>query len=435
MHSPLTAQDVIYSLCRVAKVANSPSPFTFATRNIAHATAADPHTVILETSTVYPLLPNDMSKIAILSAKLNHGDNVRFDRYGCSGDAWPQTGDFNNGKLAIGTGPYRLGEYVSGQRIVLLRNDRYWGAKPAWSRVVFRPLSSDRARVAALLKDEVDMIEAPPPEEVIRVQADPRFTIARYRSARVIFLQFDAVSDHNPAISGVSGNPLKDKRVREAISRAIDRFAISHKVMGGFSQPAWQLLYTAQDHKIAGWHDREKAMALLAQAGYPNGFELILSSPNDRYVNDGRIAQQIGRMLTEVGIRTKVNLLPSNTFFAKRNRKELGFRIGGWMVSTGEMSYPLRLLVATPDAAKGNGTANYDGYSNPAFDRLLDEAMQTLDSGKRQRLLQQASDMAIEDFAVIPIHYEINLWAMKKGIDFEGRWDQELNVEEITLRK
>lgn len=430
--SPFTAQDVIYSLCRVSKVANSPAPFTFATRQISRATATDPHTLILETSTVYPLLPNDMSKIGIISAKVNHGESVRFTKDGCSGENWPETADFNNGKLAIGTGPYRFGEYVPGKQTVLYRNEQYWSNKPLWTKVYFRPLPSNAARMSALLNDEVDLIEAPPQEDVIRVQADPRFVLARNRSARVIFLQFDARSDHNSAIKGTAGNPLKDKLVREAISRAIDRFSISRNIMGGFSQPAWQLLYTAQDHKIAGWYDRDKAKALLAQAGHPTGFDLTLSSPSDRYVNDGKIAREIARMLTSVGIRTRANLLPANAFFAKRNKGELGFRLGSWMATTGEMSYPLRMIVATPDKMKGNGTANYDGYSNPAVDRLLDEAMEISENTKRQRLLQRASDLAIEDFAVIPIHYEINLWAMKKDIIFEGRWDSKTACRRST---
>lgn len=433
--SPFTAQDVIYSLCRVSKVPNSPAPFTFATRQIARATASDPHTLILETSTVYPLLPNDMSKIGIISAKLNHGESVQFTKDGCTGENWPESADFNNGKLAIGTGPYRFGEYTRGKQTVLYRNERYWSNKPHWTKVNFRPLPSNAARLGALLNDEVDLIEAPPQEDIIRLQADPRFVIARYRSARVIYLQFDARSDRNSAIEGVPGNPLKNKLVREAISRAIDRFWISRNIMGGFSQPAWQLLFTAQDYKIAGWYDQDKAKALLAQAGYPNGFDLTLSSPNDRYVNDGKIAQEIARMLTSAGIRTKVNLLPANAFFAKRNKGELGFRLGSWAATTGEMSYPLRMVVATPDKIKGNGTANYDGYSNPEVDRLLDEAMETTEAIKRQRLLQRASDLAIEDFAVIPIHYETNLWAMKKDISFEGRWDQTISVPEISTRR
>lgn len=433
--SPFTAQDVIYSLCRVSKVANSPAPFTFATRHISRISAADPHTLIFETSTAYPLLPNDLSKIGIISSKLNHGENVRFSKDGCSGESWPETSEFNNGKLAIGTGPYRFGEYVPGKQTVLYRNERYWSKKPLWTKVNFRPLKSNPARMSALLNDEVDLIEAPPQEYIIRLQSDPRFVVSRYRSARVIYLQFDASSDHNPAIEGTIGNPLKNKLVREAISRAIDRFSISHNVMGGFSQPAWQLLYAVQDYKIAGWYDREKAKALLAQAGYQNGFGLTLSSPSDRYVNDGKIAHEIARMLTSVGIRTKVNLLPANAFFAKRNKGELGFRLGGWMASTGEMSYPLRMLIATPDKIKGNGTVNYDRYSNSAVDRLLDEAMETSEEKKRQRLLQRASDLAIEDFAVIPIHYEINLWAMKKYINFEGRWDQEISVPDIETRR
>jgi peptide/nickel transport system substrate-binding protein len=431
--SPFTAQDVIYSLCRMSKVVNSPAPFTTYTRQIAGATAADPYTLIIETSVIHPLLPEDMAKIGIISAKLNNGEKVVFDKNGCSGDGWPETRDFNNGRLAIGTGPYQLNKFAPGNAIVLNRNEQYWGVKPHWTKVTFRPLLSDSARVAALLAGEVDMIEAPPTQDVIRVQADPRFTIARYRSARVIFLRFDIGSAVNPAVKGETKNPFKDKRVREAVSRAIDRFSIAHKVMGGFAQPAWQLLYTSQDYKIAGWYDQEKARALLAQAGYPNGFELTLSGTRDRYVNDEKILQSIAKMLSAVGIKTTVEAMQSKDYFAKR--KTLGVWMGGYLASSGELSTPLRSLMATPNKENGFGTVNFSGYANPALDTLLGQALETMDEPKRRQLLQQASDLGIEDFGIVPIHYEVNLWAMKKGIDYAGRWDQETSVPEIKVRK
>ncbi len=431
--TPFTAQDVIYSLCRVSSVVNPPSPFSSYTRRIVTATATDPYTLVLETSGVHPLLLEDMAKIGIISAKLNGGEKTSFDRGGCRGDGWPETKDFNSGKLAVGTGPYRLSEFVPGAPIVLSRNEQYWGVKPYWAKATFQYFPSDNRRVAALLGGEVDMIESPPTQDVIQILADSRFTIARYRSTRVIYLQFDVGSTQNPAVKGENRNPFKDKRVREAVSRAIDRFSISHKVMGGFSQPAWQLLYNGQDYKIAGWHDRDKAKQLLAQAGYPNGFELTLSGTNDRYVNDEKVLQSIGQMLSAVGIKTNVRAMTSKEFFA--TRKTLGVWMGGYLAATGEMSAPLRALIATPNKDKGFGTINFSGYSNPALDTVLGQAMETLEKPKRRRLLQQASDLGIQDFGIVPIHYEISLWAMKKGIDYEGRWDQESSVPEIHARK
>lgn len=431
--SPFTAQDVIYSLCRVSKVLNSPGPFTTYTRQIVGATASDAHTLILETSGTYPLLPEDMAKIAVISAKLNNGEKMAFDSNGCRAAGWPETRDFNSGKLTIGTGPYQLNEFVPGNPIILNRNEQYWGVKPRWTKVTFSPLLSDSSRVAALFSGAVDMIEAPPTQDVIRVQADPRFTIARYRSARVIYLQFDVGSASNPAVKGENKNPFKDKRVREAVSRAIDRFALAHKVMGGFAQPAWQLLYASQDYKIAGWYDQDKARELLTQAGYPNGFELTLSGPNDRYVNDEKILHSIAKMLSAIGIKTEVRAMKTNDFFAKR--KTLGFWMAGYLAGSGELSAPLRSLIATPNKERGFGTINFSGYTNPALDSLLEQAMETMDGPKRRQLLQQASNLGIEDFGIVPIHYEVNLWAMKKGIDYAGRWDQETSVPEITMQR
>lgn len=433
--TPFTTQDVIYSLCRVPKVANSPGSFTTFTRHIANARATDPHTLIIETTIAYPLLPNDLSKVGIISAKLNNGAGVKYNKDGCTAPSWPSTRDFNSGKVAIGTGPYKLSEFISGSSTVLSSNDQYWGAKPKWAKVTIRPLLSEGPRVAALLSGDVDLIEAPPAQDVARIQSDPRFKISSTKSARTVHIRLDSSSSTNVAVTGVNKNPFKDKRVREAVSRSIDRFAIADKIMGGFAVPSWQLVYGSEDAKAKGWYNPAKAKELLAQAGYPGGFEMTLSAPNDRFVNDARIAQTVAQMLTAVGIKTKVNLMTQNIYFSKAAKSELGVWLASFGVSTGEMSYPLRTLLATPDKDKGYGASNFFNYSNPSLDALLDQAMQTADVAMRQQLLQQASDIAIDDFAILPIHYEVNLWAMKKDIDYKGRWDQETIASDMTSAK
>ena len=433
--TPFTAQDVIYSLCRVSKVPNSPSSYAISTRHIANAKAGDARTVIIETSSSYALLPNDLAKVGIISAKVNGGENVQYNKDGCEAPSWPATKDFNNGKLAIGTGPYRYGEYVPGSRVVLNRNDQYWGTKPAWAKVTFRPIPSDGPRVAALLSGDVDLIESVPVQDVERVKSNARFTIHTARSARLIYIGLDSVSVVNASVTGETKNPFKDKRVREAVSRAIDRPAIVEKIMGRYAVPAWQFVYGNGDTKVNGWYNPAKAKELLAQAGYPNGFELTLAGPNDRYVNDEQIVQAVAQMLSAVGIKTKVNVMTSNVFFPRQSKGEFGFRLSAWQAATGEISYPMRALVATPNKEKGNGTANYNKYSNPAVDALLEQAVETLDNGQRQQLLQKASDLAIDDIAILPLHYEVSIWAMRKGIDFPGRWDQVTKVSEITASK
>ncbi|MCH8620524.1 ABC transporter substrate-binding protein [Undibacterium sp. TS12] len=431
--SPFTAQDVIYSLCRIPKVVNSPGSYSIAMRKIVNATAKDPLTVVLKTDGVYPLLPNELSKIGIISATVNKGENVIFNHEGCAAPSWPATKDFNNGKLSIGTGPYKFSEFSPGSRIVLTRNDQYWGTKPQWSKITFRPLVAAGPRVAALLSGDVDLIEALSPQDAARLRSDPRFKLVSEKSARVIFLGAN-VSASNPAVAGP--NPFKDVRVREAVSRAIDRSAITSKVLGGFGVPAGQLMYGSEDGiRLKDWYDVAKAKDLLTKAGYPNGFEVTLSGPNDSSLNDSQIVQAIAQMLSAVGIKAKVNLMTSSVFYSKKNEGSLGFYMGGWLAATGEMSYSLRSLVATKDKEKGYGNANPNKYSNPALDKLLDEALLTRDDMKRHDILQRASNLAMDDFAVIPLHYEVNLWAMKKNIDYKGRWDRETHVPEITLGK
>lgn len=431
--TPFTAQDVIYSLCRVSKVVNSPSSYSIAIKSVVNAKATDPYTLQLETATVYPLLPNDLSKIGIISAKLNNGESTTFNKDGCEGSSWPATKDFNSGKLAVGTGPFKFAEFVSGSRVVLTQNDQYWGGKPHWTKVVFRPIPNEGPRVAALLSGDVDIIESPPAQDAARIRGDARFRIASEKTARVIYLSAD-VGPNNPAVVG-GGNPFKDVKVREAVSRAIDRQAISEKIMGGFSVPAMQLMYGSEDSKAKGWYNPARAKELLAEAGYPKGFEVTLAGPNNRYTNDEQIVQAIAQMLTAVGIKTNVNLMTASVFFSKRAKGEHGFDMSGWLASTGEMSYPLRAIVATPNKEKGHGTINVSKYSNPAIDSLLDQALETLDSIKRRELLQKASDLAMSDFAAIPIHYEVSLWAMKSNLDYKGRWDQETNAAEIKPAK
>lgn len=432
--SPFTAQDVIYTVCRIGKVANSPAPFTVFTKHIAGMEATDPHTLVIKTTAIHPLLPNDLTKVGIVSARLGRGETVRYRHDGCEGDAWPGTEDFNKGRMAVGTGPYKIAEFVKGSRVQLVRNEAYWGPKPEFAKVLFRPITADGPRVAALLSGDVDMIENPPPQDLPRIRKDERFAISAAKSARVIYVGMDSSSDSNVSVPG-RRNPFKDKRVREAVSRAIGRQVLADKVLGGYGSPAWQLMDAGDTQRLAQWHDPRRAKELLAEAGYPNGFEVTLAGTNDRYINDDQVVQAIAQMLTSVGIRTSVALMPSTTFFPRQRNREFGFFLGGWLASTGELSQPVRALVATHNKEKGHGVTNHGRYSNPALDKLLDQALETLDDGKRAQLLQRASDLAIEDFGILPIHYEVNHWAMKRNIAYKGRWDQETFVPEIGIVK
>jgi peptide/nickel transport system substrate-binding protein len=426
-----TANDVIYSYCRAPRVENSPSSFGIYTRQISGMSAPNPLTVLIKTPAPHPLLPTELSAIAILSAKANGAGAVTFDRQECKGvGTYPKTEAFNSGEAAVGTGPYRLVRYTKGDRIILERNESYWGDKPAWQRVIFRPITSAGPRVAALLAGDVDLIENVPIQDLARIKANAAYKVVEALSARVVYLHFDYVDDVPPGMGGAAANknPFRDKRVREAISKAIDRDAIVARIMGGVAMPAAEMLPPMmfganKDAKVAK-ADPAEAKKLLAEAGYPDGFALLLGTPNDRYVNDAQISQAVAQMLSRIGLKTSIEAMTASQFFVKRNKHEFGMWLSGWLADTGEMSSPLKSLIATPNKDKGMGPTNPGGYSNLKVDALIEQALATIDDAKRGALLAQASRTAMEDYGLLPLHFEMTTWAMRKDLDYTARADQ-----------
>ncbi|MBB3266980.1 peptide/nickel transport system substrate-binding protein [Azospirillum sp. OGB3] len=433
-----TAQDFVYTVCRIPNVANSPSSFTVYTKGIAGIEAPDPHTLIIKTGKPYPLLPVELSTFGIISAKAAGGEAVTFDKAGCKADSWPTTQAFNDGSLMIGTGPFKHKSYTKGDRQILERNPDYWGPQPAWDTVVFRPITSDGPRVAALLAGDVDMIESPPVQDIERLKSAPNVSLAQAQSNRVIYLAL-GVQDTPPTITGTDGkNPLKDPRVRKALSLAVDRDAIVKRIMMGVAEPANQYLpagFYGNNPEVTVATDANKAKQLLAEAGYPKGFQLTLGTPNDRYINDDKVAQAVAQMFTRIGVQTQVDATTANVFFSKRNKQEYSVFLAGWGADSGEMSSPLKALIATPIKEKGYGTTNYTSYSDPELDGMLDTALATVDDAKREKLLQAAVKRAVDADIIIPLHYEVTVWAMKKGLSYEPRADQYTLAQKVTPAK
>lgn len=428
--SEFTAQDVIYTMCRIPNVENSPSSFTIYTRFATEVEAPDPHTVIFKTAQPYPLVPIEVSTWGILSASAMGGENVEFDVDGCTGvDSWPRTEDFNSGQHMVGTGPFQFEELIRGEHLVLTRNDDYWGDMPEWERVTFRPITSPGPRVAALLAGDVDLIENPPLQDLQRLRDNPDTDVVQALSNRVIYLHFDHEAEPTPGVSGTEGkNPFKDKRVREAVSIAINRDAITGSLMQGFAEPANQLLpdgFFGNDPDLPPIpFDPDRARQLLADAGYGDGFQLVIGTPNDRYINDQQVAQAVAQMLTRIGIDASIDASTASVFFSRRDQYEFSLYLAGWGAATGEMSSPLRALVATPDPARGMGGTNRGRYSNPAMDELLQQAMVTVDDEERESLLRQAVREVMGDFGIVPLHYEVSPWGFRTGLTYEARADQ-----------
>jgi peptide/nickel transport system substrate-binding protein len=428
--SDFTANDVIYTYCRVPRVENSPSSLAISVRAITGMSAPDPLTLIITTASTYPLLPIELNNVPIISAKANGAGQVVFDRTECKNTGtYPKTEAFNSGEVAIGTGPYKLVRFTKGDRVVLERSDTFWGDKPAWQRVTFRPISSAGPRVAALLSGDVDLIDNVPIQDLERIKSNASFKVVQGLSNRIIYLHFNYIDEVPPGVEGTGGkNPFRDQRVREAISKAIDRDAIVARIMGGVAMAAGEtlppMMFGANRDMKPEKADPAAAKKLLAEAGYPNGFSLTLGTPNDRYVNDAMIAQAVAQMLTRVGLKVSLDAMTQSTFFARRNRREFGFWLSGWGADTGDMSSPLKALLATPNKDKGMGTTNTGGYSNPKVDELTEKALVTVDDAQRAALFAEASRTAMADHGLIPLHFEMTTWAFRKDLGYTPRADQ-----------
>jgi peptide/nickel transport system substrate-binding protein len=416
--SELTAEDVVFSIDRVPNVPNSPGRFTPYTKAITKIDVVDPYTLHIHYATPYPLAPNDLSTIYIVSHKAA---------------ANATTEDFNTGKATIGSGPYKFVRYVNGDRVELERNDAYWGDKPAYKHVTFKIIKNEAARTAALLSGDVDAIEQPPTADLAKIKANPNFTVTSKISHRVIYFNFDFLDRSSPDITGKDGkplakNPLRDLRVRRAMSKAINRQAIAERVMEGQAVPSGQLVSDHLFGFVPGLkpdaYDPEGAKKLLAEAGYPDGFNLTVRGPAGRYVNDEKIVQAVAQMLTRIGIACKVETAPMGPYSARASKQEFSFHMVGWGASTGEASSPLRSLLATYDAAKGFGAVNWGRYSNPKVDYLIEQAVQQVDDDNRKVMLQRATTLAMEDLGLMPIHFQFTIWATKKGVQYTPRTDE-----------
>ncbi len=425
--SPFTADDVLFTIERVPNVPNSPNSFSQFTRGIEKATKVDDHTIVLRTKAPNPTLPNDLTNVFIVSAKVAKGAT---------------TADFNAGKAAIGTGPYKLVEWVNGERLVVERNERYWGPKPHWARVTEKVIAKDPTRLAALLSGQVDAIDAVPIADLERLRKDGRFGLFRGAAALVHYVALDSARDVSPFVTAKDGkplasNPLKDPRVRKALSLALNRDLVVKRVMEGSAIPASQLLSAefpgASKSLKPDPHDPAKAQALLKEAGWGEGFRIVLHATADRYPNDAAVAQAIAQMWTRLGLKAEVETLPGSVFFTKASKQE--FSAFAAQYGAEEAANSLRALVATSIPAKGFGTANRTRYTNPVVDSLLEESLVTMDDELRQAKLERAINFAMADQPLIPVFYPIFDFAARKGLAVTPRAQRRFNGLMVTPGK
>ncbi|MCP3018612.1 ABC transporter substrate-binding protein [Cupriavidus basilensis] len=420
---PFSAYDVKYSIERAMGL---PGARTFRTylKSIASVAVTGPLTVRVATKAPNPVLPENLSLVAMLPKSL--GGKVK------------ET-DFADGRAAIGTGPYRLVAWEHGQQLTLARNAGYWGGQQPWERLVFQFISKEPARASALLSGQVDVIDASSASIAAAFErTNGRIHTVAATSYMANYLQLDQARTVSPYVVGNDGqplaeNPLRLPKVRQAINLAIDRDLIAARVTKGDSVPAGQLVprgffgYAPGVASPRG--DAAGARRLLAQAGYPDGFRLTLHCPNDRYLNDAKTCEALGQMLTRAGIRTEVRTLPYSVYITRATSGAAGgkpefsvFMLGIGAV-TGDSLEPLVATAHSQDKKAGLGANNRSGYANPAVDALIDAAMRTMDPAAREQAQREAAGKLADDAGLIPLHHLRATWAYRHGLTVRPRSD------------
>jgi len=426
--TPLTADDVVFSFGRVPNVPGSPGGYGAYVAG-KKATKVDDLTFRVVTEKPNPLMLNDLSTFAIVSHK--HGEKATTENY-------------NTGAAAIGTGPYKFVEWVRGDRIVMEANKDYWGGQTDWDKLLYKPISASASRVAALLSGQVDFIDNVPLIDIAQLKRNPNVALSQSPSNRLVFLSLDSNRPVSPFVKNNEGqplwpNPLRDGRVRKAMSMAINRPAIVERVMDGGALASGQIVPEGFfGHNPAlkpESYDATGAKKLLAEAGYPNGFRITIHSPRDRYPNDAAITEAVAQMLTQIGIKTEVQILPASVYFTRASKLEFSFAFFAFGSDTGEASSPLNGMLTTFNPQIGAGAFNRGRYSNVEFDAAMQEALTTMDDAKREQLLRDGTAMVIRDHAVIPLHFQTNTWALRKDLRYEGRTDENTLPRGVTKAK
>lgn len=405
-----SAEDVIYSYQRARAVPGSVATFAGYLRTVESVTAKDPHTLIIKTTIPNPDLPLNLASVHIVSKHVGEKS---------------ATEDYNSGKAMVGSGPYKWVSYTPGDRVVMQRNEGYWGDKPIWDKVNYRYINNAASRTAALLAGDVDVIDKVSVSDLARLKSAPNIAVYPYDGLRVMLLQPSFNPAPNAFITDNAGkplpkNPLLDQRVREALNLAINRGAIVDRILQDAATEANQWMpkntygYNPDIKNIP--FDAAKAKKLLAGAGFPEGFKLTMHVPNDRYPQGPETAQVVAQFWTRIGVKTQVEVVPWAVYSGRANKNEFAMSMLAWGNGTGEASYALVNVLATVDAKKGLGASNWGHYSNAAVDKALTESTEEFDMAKREGILRQSAKVVSDDVGIIPLFHYRNIWAAKKGL-------------------
>ncbi|MBO9398860.1 ABC transporter substrate-binding protein [Shimia sp. R9_2] len=437
----LTARDVVYSACRMMYLIDGKrNLLTSSMGPITDVVAADDHTVRFDMKAPYPLWIQKMKFLSILpaaGADTPEGPITYDDQGDCGGITYPTRAEFEAGAAAIGTGPYKFVRFDKSGEADLIKNTNYWGGAPEWDEVQIRTIGNAGARLAGLLAGDFDLIENPTTEDLPGLKANEDLTYTAVPSWRSIFLVLDVNAEGAKGVRAEDGSaPLADQRVRQAMSMAINRQAIADRLFGGEATVANQFSpkYRAGAPELAELpHDPAKAKELLAEAGYPDGFEIDFYAPSDRYANGARVAQAVTQYLSRIGIKVNLKTEPWSVFAGKRRENELGVFMYGW----GHPQGPAQMIsfaFASRDKELGLGSSNYSNYQNDGFDAAMKAWAVETDETQANAYLGEAMRIVVDELPGIPLYYQHTIWAHRADLEVNGRQDERTSATTVSRK-
>jgi peptide/nickel transport system substrate-binding protein len=427
--TPFTADDVVYSITRaMAKTSN----YAVYTQGIDRVVKVNDSTVDFIMKGPNPVLLNQLTELRIMSkawAEKNKSVEPKDIR------AKDETYAHRN---AMGTGQFMVKEWQPDQKLVLVKNPNYWGTIPSnVTEIIYTPIKSEATRVAALLSGEVDLVLDPSPQDLARLRSNASLKVIDGIESRTIFFGMDQFRDELPGSNVKGKNPLKDQRVRMALYQAIDINSIVRVTLRGLGQATGTIVAP----QVNGWtetvhkrfpYDPEASKKLLAEAGYPQGFEVDFACPNNRYINDEEICQAVTAMWSRIGVKAKLRTLPLVTYFPMIQRYEASIYMLGWGVPTFDALYSLQSLTRSVGTG-GDGNYNVGRYSNPRMDVIVDRVKTETDLPVRNRFLTEGLQLSNDTVSHLPLHNQIIPWALKKNIDVTHRADNRLDWRLIKV--
>ena len=431
--APFTAEDVVFSFTRATSGGSNIKSY-FA--SVKEARKIDDLTVEMETHAPNPILPEEITGWGIMSKAWAEKNGAT-----TAADLTKREENFAT-RNANGTGPFMLKSREADVKTVLVPNPGWWDkAQHNLTEVTFFRIANDATRVAALLSGEVDFVYTVPPQDMPRIGNTQGLKLVQGPELRTIYLGFDQARAELQDSSVKGKNPFKDRRVRQAFYQAIDMEAIRTRVMRGQANvsalmmgPGVNGFSDAQNKRFP--FDVEAGKKLLAEAGYPNGFEVGMDCPNDRYVNDEQICQAVTAMLARIGIKVNLNAQTRAKFFEKVNtpRFETSFYLLGWTPATYDAHNVFLNLVHCRDLQRGRGMFNNGGYCNPEIDKLTDAMAVETDQAKRGAIIGQANQLLKDDVGYVPLHQQTVAWAMKQTIEVKQYADNYFPLRFVTVK-